>query len=393
MMNQTLSAAKVAKKDEFYTQYVDIEKEVQAYLDFDEDTFRDKVVYCNCDDPFESNFFKYFASNFNRFGLKKLIATSYDGSPYAGTQLGFSEYGQGNGKRQKPRAVTVEIDEVRDVNGDGVPNIEDVELFLKNNPHTRTSLVEGGDFRSDESIALLKEADIVVTNPPFSLFREYVAQLAEHKKHFLIIGTINAITYKNIFSLIKENKIWLGYKNGYMEFKVPGYYEPRPTGYREDEDGQKWRSLGNTCWFTNLYHGRRCEKLKLMTMKENLRYSTHKNIKGKTAYARYDNFDAIEIPFIDWIPRDYDGIMGVPISFFDKYNPEQFEVLGRSENKDLYGLKTRVYTTKECQAAYRRLFGKKGTYDMNATPVLDGRKVYQRIFIRSRAQPAKRAKK
>src|SRR5215212_10172176 len=196
--NRSLHAAKAAKQDEFYTQYVDIQKEVEAYLEFNPDTFRGKVVYCNCDDPYESNFFKYFAANFNKLGLKKLVTTSYDGSPIAGAQLTFGEYLEGNEKRQKPKAVAVEIEEVKDVNGDGATGIEDVKLFLEQNPHTRTSLAEGGDFRSSECIKLLKQSDIVVTNPPFSLFREYVALLVEHDKKFLIIGNQNAITYKEI---------------------------------------------------------------------------------------------------------------------------------------------------------------------------------------------------
>lgn len=392
-LNQGLAAAKAAKQDEFYTQYVDIQKEVEAYLEFDPDTFRGKVIYCNCDDPFESNFFKYFAANFNKLGLKKLVTTSYDGSPIAGAQLSLFEYDEGNGKRQKPKAIAVEIEGVKDVNGDGATGIEDVKLFLERNPHTRKRLAGGGDFRSAECVELLKQADIVVTNPPFSLFREYVARLVEHGKKFLIIGNQNAISYKEIFKLIKETEIWLGYRSGDMAFRVPDYYEPRETRYWEDDDGQKWRSMGNACWFTNLDHGRRHQQLPLMTMADNLKFSKHKEIKGKTAYDRYANYDAIEVPFTDAIPSDYDGVMGVPVTFLDKHNPEQFEILGRSENEDLYGLKTRVYTTKECQEAYHRLFGKKGTYDMNATPVIDGRKVYQRIFIRHRTWLAKGTKK
>src|SRR5687768_7179758 len=202
-MNRNLTAAKAAKKDEFYTQYVDIQKEVEAYIEFDPDTFRGKIVYCNCDDPFESNFFKYFAANFNKLGLKKLIATSYDGSPIAGQGSLFPEYNEGNGKRRKPKAIAVEIEEVKDINQDGAVGIEDVKLFLEQNPHTRRPLAGGGDFRSPECIELLTQANIVVTNPPFSLFREYVAQLMEHDKKFLIIGSQNAVTYKEIFPLIK----------------------------------------------------------------------------------------------------------------------------------------------------------------------------------------------
>jgi sulfite reductase alpha subunit-like flavoprotein len=206
MANEHLRKAKKGKNDEFYTQYADIQKEIEAYLEFNPDAFRGKVVYCNCDDPFESNFFKYFAANFNKLGLKKLITTSYDGSPIAGAQLTFGEYTEGNGKRPKPKAIAVAIEEVKDVNGDGATGIDDVKLFLKKNPHTRTSLAGGGDFQSPECVELLKQADIVVTNPPFSLFKEYVAQLVEHGKKFLIIGNTNAITYLEIFPLIKDNK-------------------------------------------------------------------------------------------------------------------------------------------------------------------------------------------
>jgi hypothetical protein len=230
-LNRSLHAAKAAKQDEFYAQYVDIQKEVEAYLEFDPDTFRGKVVYCNCDDPFESNFFKYFAANFNKLGLKKLITTSYDGSPIAGQGTLFPEYNEGNGKRQKPKALAVILDHVKDEDGDGAVNIDDVELFLKRNKAARTALkgddnYPGGDFRSAECIALLKQADIIVTNPPFSLFREYVGQLVEYSKKFLILGNQNAITYKEIFRLIKDNKLWLGVDNGGTKwFEVQNDYD------------------------------------------------------------------------------------------------------------------------------------------------------------------------
>jgi len=325
-MNQGLGTAKAAKQDEFYTQYVDIQKEVEAYLEFDPDTFRDKIVYCNCDDPFESSFFKYFAANFNKLGLKRLITTSYDGSPIAGAQLTFDEYDEGNGKRQKPKAISVEIDEVKDINGDGATGIEDVELFLKQNPHTRTSLAEGGDFRSAECIELLKQADIVVTNPPFSLFRKYVALLVKYRKKFLIIGNTNAITYKEIFPLIKDNNLWLGCTNFNvgMFFEVPDDWE---HFHHIDEDtGKKIARVSASCWYSNLDHGRRHEPLNLMTMADNLKFS--KNLRGKAAYDRYDNYDAIEVGTYKEIPSDYDSVMGVPITFIDKYNPDQFEIVG-----------------------------------------------------------------
>jgi hypothetical protein len=333
---RTLALARAAKQDEFYTQYEDVQKEVEAYLEFDPDTFRDKVVYCNCDDPFESNFFKYFAANFNKLRLKKLVTTSYDGSPIAGAQLTFDDYYEGNGRRQKPKALAVILDHVKDENGDGAANVTDVELFLKRNKAARIALkghdqYPGGDFRSPECVALLKEADIVVTNPPFSLFREYVAQLVEHSKKFLIIGNVQAITYKETFPLVKANKLWLGVTihSGDREFRVPDHYPLKAAGWRIDENGVKYIRVKGVRWYTNLDHGRRHEELKLMSMADNLRYN--KKVKGKT-YLRYDNYAAIELPSTDSIPSDYDGLMGVPITFLDKYNPDQFAILGTSDN-------------------------------------------------------------
>jgi len=286
-LNQGLGAAKAAKQDEFYTQYIDIQKEVEAYLEFDPDTFRGKIVYCNCDDPFESNFFKYFAANFNKLSLKRLITTSYDGSPIAGQGTLFPEYNEGNGKRQQPKALAVIVDHVKDEDGDGAVNIDDVKLFLKRNKAARIALkgdgeYPGGDFRSAECIALLKDADIVVTNPPFSLFREYVAQLVECKTKFLIIGNQNAITYKEIFPLIKDNKLWLGVHNGGTKwFQVQEDYDIKTESRKKIVDGTKYFSMGSIMWFTNLDHGRRHQQLPLMTMAENLKFS--KNLNGKTA--------------------------------------------------------------------------------------------------------------
>jgi hypothetical protein len=331
-LNQGLGAARAAKQDEFYTQYVDIQKEVEAYLEFDSDTFHGKVVYCNCDDPFESNFFKYFAANFNKLGLKKLVTTSYDGSPIAGQLTLFPEYNEGNGKRQKPKALAVILDRVKDEDGNGAANVTDVEIFLRRNKAARIALkgndkYPGGDFRSPECIAFLKEADIVVTNPPFSLFREYVAQLVEHGKKFLIIGNQNAITYKEIFPHIKGNKLWLGVDNGGTKwFQVQEDYDINTESRKKIVNGIKYFSMGNIMWFTHLDHGRRHQKLPLMTMAENLKFS--RNLRGKTAYDRYDNYDAIEVGTYKEIPSDYDGVMGVPITFLDKYNPDQFEILG-----------------------------------------------------------------
>lgn len=332
-MNQGLGAAKVAKQDEFYTQYVDIQKEVEAYLEFDPNTFRGKVVYCNCDDPFESNFFKYFAANFNKLGLKKLVTTSYDGSPIAGAQLTFGEYGEGSNKRARPQAIALAIEQVQDTNGDGATGIEDVKQFLERNPHSRTRLAGGGDFRSPECIELLKQADVVVTNPPFSLFKEHIAQIVHYKKKFLIIANKNSITYLEIFPLIKANKLWAGVTafSGGMWF-IADYMGK----YEKTVDGVKLINVP-AIWLTNLDHGRRHQELPLMTLADNLKFSKHKVLKGKSAYDRYTNFDAIEVPFTNAIPSDYDGIMGVPISFLDKYNPDQFEIIGNSDDSEMMG--------------------------------------------------------
>lgn len=338
--NLSLLAAKKAKKDEFYTGYSDIEKEVEAYLEFNPNTFRGQTVYCNCDDPFESNFFKYFASNFNKLGLKKLISTSYDGSAIANVQLTLPEYTDGFDKRKRPKATAVVLEHVNDESGDGVANIEDVKLFLNRNKASRIALNDdgeyaGGDFRNADCVALLKESDIVVSNPPFSLFREYLAQLVAHDKKFLVIGNQNAITYKEIFPLIKDNKLWLGVNNGGNKwFQVKDDYEIKTESRKKVVNGIKYFSLGNIMWFTNIDHGRRHQKLPLMTKSDNLKFSKHKEIRGRSAYARYDNYDAIEVPYVDAIPGDYDGAMGVPITFLDKYNPEQFEIIRFRKGND-----------------------------------------------------------
>ena len=384
-LNRGLAAAKASKQDEFYTQYVDIQKEVEAYLEFDPDTFRSKVVYCNCDDPFESNFFKYFAANFNKLALKKLITTSYDGSPIAGAQLTFGEYDEGNGKRQKPKAIAVEIEEVKDVNGDGATGIEDVKLFLKQNPHTRTRLAGGGDFRSAECVELLKQADIVVTNPPFSLFKEYVAQLVEHGKNFLIIGNQNAITYNDVFPLIRANKLWMGVTihSGDREFRVPDHYPLNAAGSRVDENGVKYIRVKGVRWFTNLDHGRRHQKLPLMTMKDNIKFSKHKEVLG-IGYERYCNFDALEVPFTDAIPSDFDGIMGVPITFLDRYDPDQFEIIANGDDRDeMEALGVPPLGPEYVGNVGRRKVGISSTK----------KAAYKRVLIRRRAQSARGTKK
>ena len=312
MANKNLNAAKTAKKDEFYTQLVDIERELQHYWQH----FRGKTVLCNCDDPYESNFFKYFALRFNQLGLKKLICTCYNGSPVQGNELLLRFEPWEN--EVKKLAYKVEITEVKDMNGDGAVDLSDVCYLLQNDNNVLATL-QTGDFRDPECIELLKEADIVVTNPPFSLFREYIGQLMEYGKKFLIIGSQNNITYKEIFPLLMTNKVWLGYKSGDMAFKVPEDYEPRETRYWQDETGQKWRSLGNICWFTNLDHNKRHEMLDLVC-----RYSSDE-------YPNYDNYNAINVNRVDDIPCDYDGVMGVPITFLDKYSPDQFDILNAND--------------------------------------------------------------
>ncbi len=384
--------ARTAKQDEFYTQFSDIQMEVESYLELDADAFQNKVVYCNCDDPFESNFFKYFAANFNRLGLKKLISTSYDGSPIAGQGALFPEYDDGKANRRKPMALAVVLDHVKDEDGDGAVNVTDVEIFLKHNKAARVSLkgneqYAGGDFRSPECVEFLKEADIVVTNPPFSLFREYVAQLVAHEKRFLIIGNMQAATYKEIFPLIKADKLWMGVTihSGDREFRVPDHYPLEAAGWRVDEAGAKYIRVKGVRWWTNLDHGRRHQPLPLMGMADNLRFSKHNEIKGKTAYDRYENYDAIEIPFTDSIPNDYDGVMGVPISFLDKYCPEQFEIVGTLESSDPNNpFRTRWYSSQDQKDAYFRRFGKAGTIPLNMSGVINDVKVYKRILIRQR---------
>ena len=377
MATNNLTNARMAKNDEFYTQYGDIQKEIEAYLEYNPDVFLGEVVYCNCDDPFESNFFRYFVLNFNKLRLKQLITTSYKPSPIANTQLPLFGDDKTLPKlkvRPKINANKFIINEVRDIDGDGEFNLKDVALQLKTNKHNEWTPLEGdGDFRSDECINLLKQSDIVITNPPFSLFREYVKQIIDYNKNFVIIGSMSAITYKEIFPLIKNNKLWLGngFHAGNAYFFTPntrnfasGVYDPK-TGL------VKFR---NVCWFTNIDHGRRHRPLPLMTMKENLKYSKHKEIKGKKKYDKYANYDAIEVPFTDAIPSDYHGEMGVPISFLDKYNPDQFEIVGIS-----------LSLAKPMSAV-----AQKGTYPQGGprfyTSNGDGtyKRLYDRIVIKSR---------
>lgn len=310
MANKNLNSARKAKKDEFYTQISDIEKELLHYWAH----FRGKTVLCNCDDPYESNFFKYFALNFNQLGLKKLICTCYNGSPVQGTELitFFKEFNE----EPKKVAYKVEITEVKDMNGDGAVDLSDVKILLQNDKNVM-SLLETGDFRSKECVDLLKEADLVVTNPPFSLFREYLMLLINYNKEFVIIGNVNAISYKEVFPLIKSEKVWLGpsITSGDRKFNVPDDYPLNAAGCGIDQDGKRFIKVKGVRWFTNLDHKKRHEKLDLVC-----KYSPEE-------YPHYDNYDAIEVSKTANIPCDYEGIMGVPITFLDKYNPEQFEIV------------------------------------------------------------------
>jgi hypothetical protein len=315
--NENLHAANKAKKDEFYTQRKDIEEEIKHYKNF----FRNKVVFCNCDDPYESNFFKYFAVKFNQLGLKKLIATCYDGSPIANTQLQLfndSKDAACHVPTEKNRtAYKIVITEVTDANSDGAIDLSDVEWLIRNNHNILTKLKGNGDFRSTECIELLKEADIVVTNPPFSLFREYIAQLIKYDKKFLIIGNVNAISYKEIFPLIMDNKMWMGVSihSGDREFRIPNDYPMTAAGQRIDEKGIKYVRVKGVRWFTNMDYPQRHENLIL-----------YKHYTPEE-YPKYDNYNAINVDKVTDIPCDYNSAIGVPITFLDKYNPDQFEII------------------------------------------------------------------
>ena len=345
MANKNLNAAKRAKKDEFYTQLADIERELQHYWPH----FRGKIVLCNCDDPYESNFYKYFALLFNRLGLKKLICTCYNGSPVQGNELPILFKWEDDEPRKI--AYKVEITEVRDLNGDGAVDLGDVQYLLRNDKNVFSTL-ETGDFRSSECIELLKEADIVVTNPPFSLFREYICQLVQYDKKFLIIGHQNAITYKEVFPLIKANQIWLGYgfKGAAAHFYSP--YEDIATASDHRKDMIR---VSGVNWFTNLEIPKRYETMDLVC-----RYSSE-------LYPQYDNYYAIEVGKTADIPCDYSGAMGVPITFLDKYNPVQFEIIGATESEGK-GFSNGLWKAENGVAQ----------------PLVNGAKKYKRIFIKNK---------
>lgn len=336
--NNNLHMSKAGKQDEFYTQLPMIENELKYYKNH----FEGKTVLCNCDDPYESNFFKFFALQFNFLKLKKLIASCYDRSPIAQTQLSLFEEDRPPQERSPYCAKMIELE---DYNGDGAEDLSDIEWFLKNKKDAVKKLEGNGDFRSEECIGLLKQADIVVTNPPFSLFREYVAQLMEYDKKFIILGNLNATKYKEILPLIMQNKIWLGRTDGHFWFKVPDTYEAKATDFKIDEDGVKWRRMGNICWFTNLDYKERYEDLKFWT-----KYNPVDNPK-------YDTYDAIEVSEVRKIPEDYDGVMGVPITYLTKHNPNKFEILGVLNS------------------------GSGNGYDF-AKAVVNGKSLYARVLIR-----------
>jgi hypothetical protein len=381
MANENLTNAKKAKNDEFYTQYIDIEKEVSAYLEYNENVFRGKTILLPCDDPEWSNFTKYFAQNFERFGLKKLISTSfavqskgYD-TIYQPT-LFETNNPQYDTNKTKTNGKIFTLD--HDTTHDGKIDINDLEW----------QYLEGdGDFNSKEIKALRDEADIIITNPPFSRFRSFLSWIMESKKQFLIIGNINAITYKEVFPLIKENKIWLGpsITSGDREFEVPEDVVDMDKFTGEIRDGKYFQRVVGVRWFTNLDHGRRHQFISLMSEKDVIKYST------KKPFDKYDNYDAIEIPYVKYIPNDYDGVMGVPISFLDKYNPEQFEILGSDafdgtppikkytkKSKVKNGVKMKSQTGTMGCVIKEDSFGT-GTYFDVGYPV---RAVYKRIFIK-----------
>ena len=347
MPREDLTLARVARKDEFYTQLSDIEKELVHYREY----FRDKVVFCNCDDPYESNFFKYFALNFNYLHLKKLIATCYDGSPIAQQELPLFADEENKPKR---KAYKVEISEVPDLDGNGSTDLVDVQLLLQSSDHNViTELKQNGSFDSPECIELLKQADIVVTNPPFSLFREFLALLEKYDKQFIIIGNTNALKYKLTFKMFQEDKIRTGYTNFNvgMFFQVPDSWEK----YHHIENGKKMARVSTSCWFTNLPVSKHKEELILIK-----KYTPEE-------YPEFDNFKAINVnTYID-IPCDYTDVMAVPITFLDKYNPEQFEI---------------IWTTDRGGDGY--LDDYKKPWDRYDAPVLHGKGIYTRILIRNK---------
>lgn len=355
MANNTLQGAKRNKKDEFYTRLEDISNELRHYRDF----FRGKSVLCNCDDPYESNFFKFFALNFNSWGLSKLAATCYDGSPVAGNELPIPFDGLDQQKHKKMRtAYKIEITEVEDLNGDGAVDMADVDILIRNNKNVLTRLKGNGDFRSPECLEMLKQADVVVTNPPFSLFREYIGQLIDYDKKFLIIGNQNAITYKEIFPLIKDNKLWLGYgfKGGATHFY--SCYEDTATA---GDHRKNMIRVSGVVWFTNINHKKRHEEIDL--------YKTY----SPEEYPTYDNYSAINVDKTADIPCDYYGVMGVPITFLTKFCPNQFEIIWQASGN------TKASAPQEI---LKYLGYKQHPEDRGGCTIVNGKRTYGRILIK-----------
>lgn len=370
MANDSLSAAKAAKNDEFYTQYYDIEREINAYLEYNPDVFRGKTVLLPCDDPEWSNFTLYFAQHFQLLGLKKLISTSYAPESKKFKTVYQPSLFEQDAPQFDPAKTSVRgkiFVLERDINGDGNINFHDLQWQY---------LDGDGDFRSSEVTALRDEADIIVTNPPFSLFREFLAWIVAADKRFIIIGNMNAITYKETFPLIKDNKLWLGATsfNKGMYFFVPnGFKYASSYKFERQIDGKAVNRVPGVCWFTNVDHGRRHQPLDLLTMDENIMYSKHREIRGK-GYDRYDNYDAIEVPFVDAIPSDYNGVMGVPITFLDKYCPEQFEILWQASGN------TRASAPDEILQKLKYI---PHPQDRGGCTIVEGNRTYGRIFIKS----------
>lgn len=380
--NKLLSKAKDAKKDEFYTQLTDIEKEMRYYRKH----FKDKTILCNCDDPFESNFFKYFVLNFNRLGLKKLIATCYAGSPIANQQLSlFDVIEDVEENTNKPYKAIVT--KVYDKTGDGGVNMFDVAELFKSGENQLNELEGDGDYSSPECLELLKEADIVVTNPPFSKFKEYVATLMEYSKKFIIIGNLNAVTYKEIFPLLKDNKAWIGpsIHSGDRKFYVPDDYPLNATGCGIDDEGRRFIRVKGVRWYTNLDIKQRHETLILAK-----RFNPN-------LYPVYETFDAIDVGSVSDIPCDYDGIMGVPKNFIDVYNPEQFEILGYEREDE--NIKVGIATMPEEFLATYRKQGGTGHYTKGMRMLCyydsDGKaKIpFSRILVRNRCPEARKEDK
>jgi len=370
--NAQLGNAKKEKKDEFYTQLADINAELRHYTNH----FAGKVVLCNCDDPYESNFFKYFAANFNALKLKRLVATCYAGSQVAGRQLELFASDQETTEEKKRIPHKIVINEVTDVNGDGRIDLSDVEWLIKNDKNVLTKLEGDGDFRSAECIALLKEADIVVTNPPFSLFREYVAQLIQYGKKFLVIGNLNAMHYKEIFPLFKENEMWLGASihSGDRKFTVPENYPLDAAACGIDESGQRFIRVKGVRWFTNLDYKKRHEEF-VSVRKYN-----------PADYPKYENYDAIEVSKTADIPEDWYGLMGVPDTFLDKHNPDQFEIIGNAGDTS-WARSAGVQAMGAETIARLRQQGNKAhvTANMNSLYLVQDGKIvlpYSRIIIR-----------